>query len=382
MEIKDMTIDELMERREAIKAELDTPEADLDALESEVRSINEELEARKQAEAKREELRAAVAAGAGEVKKEIKEERAEKMTNEEVRNSKAYIDAYADYIKTGSDKECRSLLTENVSGDVPVPVLVDSIIRTAWENESILSRVRRTYFRGNLKVPFELSADGAYAHTEGTTAVTEESLTLGIVTMVPKNIKKWIRISDEAVAMGGETFLRYIYDELTYQITKKLAGEVVGDIAALSDTAGDTAVCAQKVTEAPGLTTFDHAFARLSDEATDPVIIMNKLTYATFKDAYAAGSFAVDPFMGLPVLFSSKLPAYTAASSNAVYAIVGDLKGAQVNYPEGDGVVIKYDDLSEAEADLVKVVGRQYAAHAVTACNRFTLVAKPAAVTT
>ena len=382
MEIKDMTIDELMERREAIKAELDTPEADLDALESEVRSINEELEARKQAEAKREELRAAVAAGAGEVKKEIKEERAKTMTNEEVRNSKAYIDAYANYIKTGSDKECRALLTENVSGDVPVPVLVDSIIRTAWENESILSRVRRTYFRGNLKVPFELSADGAYAHTEGTTAVTEESLTLGIVTMVPKNIKKWIRISDEAVAMGGETFLRYIYDELTYQIVKKLAGEVVGDIAALSDTAGDTAVCAQKVTEAPGLTTFDHAFARLSDEATDPVIIMNKLTYATFKDAYAAGSFAVDPFMGLPVLFSSKLPAYTAASSNAVYAIVGDLKGAQVNYPEGDGVVIKYDDLSEAEADLVKVVGRQYAAHAVTACNRFTLVAKPAAVTT
>ena len=65
-----------------------------------------------------------------------------------------------------------------------------------------------------------------------------------------------------------------------------------------------------------------------------------------------------------------------------MYAIIGDLSGAQVNYPEGDGVVIKYDDLSEAEADLVKVVGRQYAAHAVTACNRFTLIAKPAAATT
>ncbi len=382
MEIKDMTIEELMERRSAIAAELDAPEADLDALESEVRSINEEIESRHQAEAKREELRAAVAAGAGEIVKEIKEERVEKMTNEEVRNSQAYIDAYANYIKTGDDKECRTLLTENVSGDVPVPVLVDQIVRTAWDNDDILSRVRKTYFRGNLKVAFELSADPAYAHTEGTTAVTEESLTLGIVTMIPKNIKKWIRLSDEAVAMGGEAFLRYVYDELVYQITKKLAGLVVADIAGLSDTAGDTYVCADKITEAPGLTTVANAFAHLSDEARNPVIVMNKLTYATFQAAYAAGNFAVDPFMGLPVLFNNTLPAYTAADSSAVYAFVGDLSGAQVNYPEGEGVVIKYDDLSEAEADLVKIVGRQYAAHAVTACKRFTLIAKPAAATT
>lgn len=382
MDIKDMTTEELMERRSAIAAELDVPEADLDALESEVRSINEELEARKQAEDKREELRAAVAAGAGKVVKEIKEERAEKMTNEEVRNSQAYIDAYANYIKTGDDKECRALLTENVSGDVPVPVLVDQIVRTAWDNEEILSRVRRTYFRGNLKVAFELSADPAYAHTEGTTAVTEESLTLGIVTMIPKNIKKWIRISDEAVAMGGEAFLRYVYDELTYQIVKKLSGLVVADIAGLSTSAGDTAVSAAKITEEPGLTTIANAFAHLSDEARNPVIIMNKLTYATFQAAYAAGNFAVDPFMGLPVLYNNTLPAYTAADASAVYAIVGDLSGAQVNYPEGDGVVIKYDDLSEAEADLVKIVGRQYAAHAVTACGRFCNIAKPAAVTT
>ena len=105
---------------------------------------------------------------------------------------------------------------------------------------------------------------------------------------------------------------------------------------------------------------------------------MNKLTYASFQAAYAAGNFAVDPMMGLPVVFNNTLPAYSAASANAVYAIVGDLNGAQVNYPEGDGIVIKWDDLSESEKDLVKVVGRQYAAHAVTAPFRFTNIAKPA----
>jgi hypothetical protein len=58
----------------------------------------------------------------------------------------------------------------------------------------------------------------------------------------------------------------------------------------------------------------------------------------------------------MPVLFSSELPAYDTASSGAVYAIVGDLNGVQVNYPEGEGIAIKYDDLSLAEKDMVKIV--------------------------
>ena len=377
MEINEMTIEQMEARKAEIRTELEAEDADLDALEAEVRGINEELESRKAIEAQKNELRMAVAAGEGETIKEIVEER-KVMTNMEVRESKEYMDAFADYIKTGDDRECRALLTETVSGTVPVPAIVDGIIRTAWENEEILNRCRKTYIRGNLKVAFERSADGAYEHTEGTTAVTEEDLALGIVTMIPKNIKKWIHVSDEAIAMGGEAFLRYIYDELTYQIVKKLADLVVNDIKTLDTSATSTAPAAAKITANPSVTLIAQAFSNLSDEARNPVIIMNKLTYAAFQAAYAGASFAVDPFMGLPVLFNNSLPAYGSASSNAVYAIVGDLSGAQVNYPEGDGIVIKYDDLSEAEADLVKIVGRQYAAHAVTASGRFCNIAKSA----
>ena len=377
MELTEMTIEQMEARKAEIRSELETEDADLDALETEVRGINEEIERRKAVEAQKNELRKAVAAGEGETIKEVVEER-KVMTNMEVRESKEYMDAFADYIKTGDDRECRALLTETVSGTVPVPAIVDGIIRTAWENEEILNRCRKTYIRGNLKVAFERSADGAYEHTEGTTAVTEEDLALGIVTMIPKNIKKWIHVSDEAIAMGGEAFLRYIYDELTYQIVKKLADLVVNDIKTLDTSATSTAPAAAKITANPSVTLIAQAFSNLSDEARNPVIIMNKLTYAAFQAAYAGASFAVDPFMGLPVLFNNSLPAYSAASSNAVYAIVGDLSGAQVNYPEGDGIVIKYDDLSEAEADLVKIVGRQYAAHAVTASGRFCNIAKSA----
>lgn len=379
MEIKEMTVEQLEERKNAIVAELDNEGADLDALENEVRSIKEELESRAAEEAKKVEIRKTVAeTKAPVVVEKVEEEKREIMTNAEVRASKEYIDAFARYLVSENDAEVRSLLTETVSGSVPVPVIVDEIIRTAWEKSDILSRVKKTNIRGNLKVAFELSADGAYVHTEGTAAPTEESLTLGIVTMIPKNIKKWIRVSDEAIAMGGETLVRYIYDELTYQIVKKLTELVIADIAGAPTTATSSAAAVSAITQNPALTTVATAFANLSDEAQNPVIIMNKLTYASFIGAQAGGNFSFDPFNGLPVLFSSALPAYTSASTNQVYAIVGDLAGVQVNYPEGEGIVIKYDDLSEAEADLVKIVGRQYAAHALTANKMFCVIKKSA----
>ena len=382
MELKDMTIDQLLERRTVIAGELDAPEADLDALENEVRSINEEIEARKAAETKRNDLRAAVASGDGEVTKTFEKEERKEMTLEEIRALPEYVKAYAEYVKTGRDTECRAILTDNAGnitgkdGPVPVPVLVDEIVRTAWERDEIAQRLRKTYFRGNLKVAFELSADPAVVHAEGAAAVAEENLQIGIINMVPQTIKKFVRISDEAVTMGGEAFLRYVYDELTYQIIRKVVATAVAAVAGAGASSSANAIGVPTVTGAPSLTIIGNAFANLSDEATNNVIVMNKLTYAEFLTAQAAGSFNFDPFMGLPVLFNNSLPAYSAAASGAVYAFVGDLSGVQANYPEGDGVAIKYDDLSEAEADMVKIVGRQYVAVALTAPGRFCNIAK------
>ena len=381
MEFANKTIEELEARKLAIASEMDAEGADLDALTDEVRRINAEMETRKAAEAKKNEIRKAVAAGKGQVIESAP--KTERKSNEEIRSSEAYINAFANYIKTGNDKECRSLLTENVSGQLPVPTFLDNIIRTAWEKDDILSRVRRTDIRGNLRVPFELSASDAYVHTEGTTAVTEESLTFGVVTMTPANIKKWIKISDEAVAMGGETFLRYIYDELTYKIIKKLASLVIADVTGSPSASDADEVGVAQVTLAPSVTTIPTAVANLSDEASEVVVIMNRLTEVEFISAYAAGNFAVDPFAGLRKVYTSALPSYsTAEAGTGVYAIVGDLRGCQVNFPEGDDVIIKWDDLSLAESDLVKVVGRIYAAHDVTGPGMLVNIIKPSAVTT
>lgn len=194
MELKEMTIEQLETRLAEIPAELEKDDADLDALEQEVRDIKQEMETRRAEEAQREEIRTQVAAGSGKVTEEIHTEE-KTMSEMEIRNSKEYIDAYAEYIKTENDKEVRALLTENVSGTVAVPELVYEIVKTAWEREGIVANVRKAYIQGNLKVGFEISADPAVVHTEGAAAVTEESLVLGTVNLVPQSIKKWINLA-------------------------------------------------------------------------------------------------------------------------------------------------------------------------------------------
>ena len=374
MEIKAMTVEELNERLAAIPAEMEAEGADLDALEAEVRSINEEIESRRAAEAQKAEIRAAVAEGAGEVVKVFETEERKTMTNAEVRSSHEYNLAFAEYIKTGNDAECRALLTENVSGTVPVATYAEDRVRTAWNREGIMSRVRKSYLKGNIKIGWEKSADAAYVHTEASnTAVTEESLVLGVTTLTPQSIKKWISISDEVKDMKGEAFLDYIYDELTYRIAKKAADTLVAAIVAC--TAGGSenhpmvaAITATTVTL--GLTA--KALAELSDEASNPVIIMNKSTWGEFKAAQAAGNYGYDPFEGLPVVFNNSLAAFSAATTGVCYAIVGDLGiGAQANFPNGDGIEIKVDELSKMEYDLVRILGREYVGLGVVAPNAF-----------
>lgn len=383
MELKDMTIEALEERKAAIAVEVEADGADLDALEAEARSIKEEIERRKNEETQRNEIRKAVANGAGTVEKTFEKEERKTMTLEELRSLPAYVEAYANYIKTGDAKEARALITENApdtvtgSGPLPVPTIIEGGVRTAWENDPIMSRVRRTFVRGNLKVAFELSADPAVVHEEGTNQPQEETLVLGVVELIPKNIKKWITITDEAMDMGGEEFLRYIYDEITYQIVKKAAAVGIADIVNAPASSNASAVGVPTVTAAPSVTAIPTAAANLSDQATNVVVIMNRLTEVEFTAAFAAGQFAVDPYAGLPRVYTSALKAYSAASTGEAYAIVGDLNGLQFNYPNGDDVVLKFDDLSLAEKDLVKIVGRQYSAHGVTAPGRFVKLLKP-----
>lgn len=380
MNLKEMSASELQARQAEIRTLIDTDDADLDALEAEAREIKAELEERAAAEVKKQEVRDMLAAGKAPDAKVIEKQEERKMPdNMEIRNSKEYIDAYAEYLKNGDDAECRGLLTENaVSGTVPVPEMVYDIVKTAWDREGITRRVRKAYVKGNLKVGFEISGSDAAIHTEGGDPVAEETLTLGIVELIPQSIKKWISISDEVYDLRGEAFLRYIYDELTYRIAKKAADGVIAAIEACGT---------QSVTTCPGVpkltaTTITmglvaNALGQLSDEAANPVIMMNKATWAKFKAVEYANGYGVDPFEGLAVEFNNTITSFDAATTGVTYMIVGDLdQGALMNLPNGEGIDFKFDDTTLMTNDMIRVLGRMFVAEKVVAPGAFVKVTK------
>ena len=372
-EIKNISAEECEARIAEIRSEMNNEDADLEALSAEVDAIEE----RKNLLCKAEEERKALASKVAQSNSvTVIEERKETKMEEnkiEVRNTEAYINAFAEYIKSEDDTECRALLTENVSGDVAVPELVYDIVKTAWENEEVMALVRKTYIKGNLKVGFEISASDATIHTEGGDPVTEEELVLGTVELVPASIKKWISISDEVMDMRGETFLRYIYDELTHKIAKKAADALIAIIAASPTTSTSTAPGVPAVDVAAiAIDTIANAIGNLSDEASNPVIVMNKGTWSAFKAVQYANGFSVDPFEGLRVVFNDSLKTFTAASDGDVFAIVGDFgQGAIANFPNGDQIKFRFDENSLAEYDLVKIIGREYVGLGVVAPNAF-----------
>lgn len=380
MELSKMEVAELEERRSAIVSEIESPDADLDSLEEEMRSINDELQKRSEKAKADQEKRDRIAQNL--VPTTVIEKRKEKpeMEKVEVRNSAEYIDAYANYIKTGDDKECRALLTENVeSGQVPVPDIVFDEIRVAWENDQIASRIRKSYIRGNLRVGFEISATGAVIHTEGSGPVDEETLVLGIVSIIPNFIKKWISISDETLSLAGEPFLRYVYREITHQIVKKVADEIVAMIEAAGTQSTASGVAVPEIVQTPSLGAIAAALANLSDQVQNPVIMMNKLTWGAFKAAQYQGYYAIDIFEGLPVLFNNTIEPYETASSGDTFAIVGDLGyGALANFPNGEELRFTFDDMTLATSDLVRVIGKEYIGLGLVAPYAFVKLVKGA----
>lgn len=368
MEYEKMESSALEQRKLELAEELEKDDADLDAIEEEVRLINSELETRKNAEQKRKALRDQVAKGQGEVVEEFKEER-KTMDIKEVRNSKAYIDAFAEYVKSGDDKECRAILSENAdsslttaTGAVPVPEFVLDEVKRAWDEHPLLRYVRKTYMAGNLKVGFEASASDAVAHAEGSGEVTEETLKQGIVNIVPSNIKKWISVSDEVLDLRGEAFLRYIYDELAHKIAQKVAEQILTIVSNAPTTSSTSAPAVPVVTQsALSLDVIAKAMAKLSDEASRPIIVMSKATWAGFKALQYNAQYAVDPFEGLEVVFMNN------ADTDI---LVGDFNyGFIANFPAGEEMKFNFDDKTLATSDLVRIIARQYVGLGLVAPN-------------
>lgn len=367
-EIKGYTLDQIETRSKEIVSEIESAD------EAKLATLNEELKALEERKAQIElETRKAdmlkVAQGAGTVVKTAPV--TEKRTLDSVRSSKEYVDAFAEYLKTGDDRECRALMTDLVSGgSVPVPTLIDDYINTAWENARLLSRVRRTSIKGTAKYPFEYSATGAFAHTEGAevAANTEETLVLGTVSIEPVMLKKWITVTDEVIALKGQAFIDYVWDEIEERIFELADATLINAIKAAPAAATTTAAGVRALTPAAiDATTIFQALAQLKNAANNPVAIMNKQTYFNqfmsltdlqrrpIYDIVSANGRPSYYINGVEVIFDNTL----ATGTNAEI-IVGDLRGAIANFPDGEEVKFVNDPYSLAEQDKIKIVGKMY----------------------
>lgn len=367
-EIKSFTSEQIEKRLSEIKTEIDGADKEkLDELNKEI----EALETRKKEiamEEKRADLKA-VAEGAGVVI--VPADQKEKRTLESVKGSQEYLDAFANMIKTGSDKECRALLTDLVDGgSVPTPTVIDNFIATAWERANLVSRVRRTTIKGTAKYPFEYSATGASVHTEGAKAPDEEQLVLGTVSVEPEMLKKWITVSDGVLALKGQEFLDYIYDEIEFRILALADAQVVAAIKAAPTAATKTAAGVRKleVASIDAFTIFN-ALAELTSSATNPVAIMNKKVYfnqfMSLTDLSGRPIYNVVSENGRPTYYINGVEVIFDNSLDEDEILVGDLDGIILNLPDGREVSFVTDPYSLAEKDLVKIVGKMYAGIAV-----------------
>lgn len=372
-EILKMSASEVEARANELAKESETATAErLTEISAELDAIEE----RKKALEIQKRAAAAVAKGAGQPIGQPTP-KVEKRTIKEVRDSQEYIEAFAKYVRTNKDIECRTLLTENVetigdnSGPVPVPTFIEERIRQAWERDEIWRRVRKTFVPGNLKVGFEISATDAVWHEEGAAAPTEEKIILGIVTMVPKTLKKWIKVSTEVMALGAYDMLVYLYDEITYKIIKKATETAMAKIDAAPASSSSVAVGVPVATfTGTNPTTADiiNAKALLKGDLNDVVVICSRETEAAVKVEALGAGFAYDPFDGSEVLH------YDFPQNTTTKMVIGDLAGILANLPEGDAVKFIFDELSLAEEDLVKIVGRMMASIEVVEPGAFVKV--------
>ena len=375
-DIKTFTAEQIETRLAEIKTEIDN--ADVEKLEA----LNQELEAleTRKGEIAMETRKAdmkAVVEGAGTViaKAQEKEER----TLESVRASEEYLNAFANYLKTGDDKECRALMTDLGGGSVPTPTVIDNFINTAWERANLVSRVRTTSIKGTAKYPFEYSATGASVHVEGQTAPNEEQLVLGTVTVEPQMLKKWITVTDEVLSLKGQDFLDYVYDEIEFRILALADAQVIAAIKAAPAAATTTAAGVRQLSVAAfDFSTIFAAQAELVAAASNPVAIMNKKTYfntfMALKDLSDRPIYNVVSDNGRPSYYINGVEVIFDNTLDEDELIVGDLNGVIMNLPDGRGVSFVTDPYSLAEFDKVKIVGKMYAGIEVVRDGYFTYV--------
>ena len=377
MDKKYENVEEIIARAREIETEMEQTNADIDALTTEAKEL-----AIRKAEmiAERTAAEQAILAGAGETK-ESHQENKNMEENKITRNSPEYEEAYGEYLRTGDENIARTvLMSENATdGTVAVPTIVEDAIDKAWSEDAILNMVKVTNYKGNLEKNFVISSTGAQVHTEGGDPITDETLSLGIRTLVPMAIKKNLPVTRQALKLRGREFLNFLQEEVYDHIVIKAGEQLIADILAAPTTATATMPAVAEI-EAASVTVSEifGAEALLSAQAKNRVILMHPATIAAVKLAALSAQYAYDPFDGMKVIPCDSLASVTTAQVGDCLAIIGDFKwGAQANFPDGKAPEIIIDKITNKKSNIVDIFGELYMSIGVVNSDAFARVVVP-----
>lgn len=373
MEVKNMSMTDIEARSAEIEKQI------VDGSDADFSAEIEELEARKaQIEKEAEERKALL----NEVEKTSVEVETRKEENMNYKDTQEYIDAYARYIKTGDDRECRALMTENAEdGTLPVPTFVADIVAGEFKRSEIVDGFRHMRVKGNVRVPVEQSAPAADIHMEGGEGVNEENLVIANVMLNPITYKKWVGITDEALdieLMSSRSYLEYVFEEIARGILKAREDEFIRTVVnRANDTTIDTGKLIVSRFQTAGIFDFVRARASLSSDARDLVAIVNPSSYAKYRTLQLSAGYPIDVFDGMKVIVKEFPQILVGFADATPMAIVGDLRGYMENLPNGEEIQFKKDDLTLMTQDVTRILGRLPASTGLVG-NKYFCVIMPA----
>lgn len=226
-------LQEIEKRLAEIKVELENDNADIDALEKEVKELTEERKAIQEKIERRKEIMANIVSGEGTIITDFipnKEERKfENMTKEEILETPEYRSAFLKKLlgKPLTEAEERAYTSADNSAGAVIPTLTaselfDKMVAIApMIDEITLLRVA-----GNVKFAIENVRDAATKHTENA-AVTPAADSLAYVTLAGYEYIKVIRISKTVQTMSINAFENWLTDMLAEDIAVAIENDII-----------------------------------------------------------------------------------------------------------------------------------------------------------
>lgn len=226
-------LQEIEKRLAEIKVELENDNADIDALEKEVKELTEERKAIQEKIERRKEIMANIVSGEGTIITDFipnKEERKfENITKEEILETPEYRSAFLKKLlgKPLTAAEERAYTSADNSAGAVIPTqtaseLFDKMVAIApMINEITLLRVA-----GNVKFAIENVRDAATRHTEND-AVTPAGDSLAYVTLAGYEYIKVIRISKTVQTMAINAFENWLTDMLAEDIAVAIENAII-----------------------------------------------------------------------------------------------------------------------------------------------------------